>query len=175
MEEIKFKKAPRPVVHRTGFLTRVMNAVRIMLPGGLEQIMHRMGWTDVWYAHSGRCRCGNRWHVGVWSGKDNDLLCILDTNRNDVHQALMRSARRLSRISFWPGLSARTTSSCVLGSARRLTAMSGPDRTSGTGHSLRIGPVIPANPTHLRSRTDPLTGCKERKRGSNASSLTSCG
>lgn len=48
--------------------------------------MHKMDWSDVWYAHPGKIfkrpywkvfrRLKNRWHVGVWSGKDNDLICV---------------------------------------------------------------------------------------------------
>lgn len=50
-----------------------------------EFIMHRMEWTDVWYAHPGPnslrrlCywrRFVNRWHVGVLTGWENDLICI---------------------------------------------------------------------------------------------------
>jgi hypothetical protein len=57
----------------------------------VEAIMHRMGWADIWYAHPGnfgmrhfrrRYIWPGRWGVGVWTGPQNDLLCIkrCDTN-----------------------------------------------------------------------------------------------
>ena len=50
----------------------------------LEIVMHRMGWTDAWYAHCGPFDLGwfrevclrGRWSVGVWTGPQHDLLCI---------------------------------------------------------------------------------------------------
>ncbi len=57
-----------------------------------ELIMHRMGWTDIWYAHPGSrgvfrdvwrwLRWDGRWHVGVWTGPEADLLSVryCDTN-----------------------------------------------------------------------------------------------
>lgn len=52
-----------------------------------EIIMHRMGWGEVWYADPGpislRRLIANPWmiwpggfHVGVWTGPQNDLLCV---------------------------------------------------------------------------------------------------
>lgn len=49
---------------------------------------HAAGFTDIWYAHPGpkpyahyqtgevRERFGPRWHAGVWTGPDRDLLCV---------------------------------------------------------------------------------------------------
>ncbi len=57
-----------------------------------EVVMHWMGWSDVWYAHPGArgfwrdlwryIRWEGRWHVGNWTGPQNDLLCVryCDTN-----------------------------------------------------------------------------------------------
>lgn len=45
-----------------------------------EYLMHRYGWDAVWYAdtHSFLTTLlwGDRFHVGVWSGPDKDLLCL---------------------------------------------------------------------------------------------------
>ena len=50
-----------------------------------EIIMDRLGWTDIWYAHPGPYArrifstfgpLPKRWHVGVWTGPDRDLICV---------------------------------------------------------------------------------------------------
>ncbi len=40
--------------------------------------MHVNGFTDLWYAHpgSGNFNWPERWHVGHWTGPDNDLICL---------------------------------------------------------------------------------------------------
>ena len=55
----------------------------------VEQVMHHMGWTEVWYAHPGLGAFTNRWHVGVQSGKDSDLICIVDTDRDDIAELFL--------------------------------------------------------------------------------------
>jgi len=47
-----------------------------------EWIMDCMGWTDVWYAHPGPWRTPKRWHAGIWTGPQLDLICVrrCDTN-----------------------------------------------------------------------------------------------
>jgi len=45
----------------------------------VETLMHVAGWDAVWYAHPGSVRIAvkdPRWHVGVWAGPDNDLICV---------------------------------------------------------------------------------------------------
>lgn len=49
---------------------------------------HAVGFTDIWYAHPGprpyvefqqggsRERFGPRWHAGVWTGPNHDLICV---------------------------------------------------------------------------------------------------
>ena len=44
-----------------------------------EEIIHRMHWSAAWYANPGpffRLPFGPRWHVGVWTGPDGDLVCV---------------------------------------------------------------------------------------------------
>jgi len=50
-----------------------------------EWLIHRIGWTDSWYAHPGPHLArslltwgenGRRWHVGYWTGPDHDLICV---------------------------------------------------------------------------------------------------
>lgn len=41
-----------------------------------ELIMHVMKWNDIWYADMSTFSLfKKRWMVGVWSGKDHDMLC----------------------------------------------------------------------------------------------------
>jgi len=57
-----------------------------------EFIIHRMGWTDVWYAHPGpwtiqrwiahRFGFGGCWYVGVWTGPERDLICVKPCDSN---------------------------------------------------------------------------------------------
>lgn len=39
-----------------------------------------MDWQDIWYANPGSfwhmLKWGSRWHIGIWTGPDNDLLCL---------------------------------------------------------------------------------------------------
>jgi hypothetical protein len=47
----------------------------------IEYLIHIMGWCDLWYAHPGyrnfwKRRFGGRWHAGVWTGPDNDMICV---------------------------------------------------------------------------------------------------
>ncbi len=63
----------------------------------VEAILHRSGWQHIWYAHPGnfgfralvRGRFGllwpGRWMVGVWTGPQNDLLCVRHCRSN--HEA----------------------------------------------------------------------------------------
>lgn len=44
-----------------------------------EYLMHRFVWPDIWY--SGRQTFwkslkGKRFHVGMWTGPDHDMLCL---------------------------------------------------------------------------------------------------
>ena len=54
-----------------------------------ELIIHKMGWTVVWYAHPGGSylrnltgRWGGRWHVGVDTGPQHDLICLKHCRTN---------------------------------------------------------------------------------------------
>ena len=67
-----------------------------------EYILQRMGWDSIWYAHPGpgglrrlwrmRVFWPGRFHVGVWTGPQLDLLCIerCDTNE-EAERALSPS------------------------------------------------------------------------------------
>lgn len=62
-----------------------------------EVVMHWMGWSEVWYAHPGTrgvlrdcwryLRWDGRWHVGNWSGRDRDLLCVRDCGSMTLPEA----------------------------------------------------------------------------------------
>jgi len=42
-----------------------------------ELLMHKIGFTDIWYAHPGAPKTlGGRWHAGHWTGPDGDLICV---------------------------------------------------------------------------------------------------
>jgi hypothetical protein len=47
-----------------------------------ELLVHVLQWDAVWYAHPGGClprlgrHWGGRWHAGVWTGLDGDLICV---------------------------------------------------------------------------------------------------
>ncbi len=41
--------------------------------------MRRMGWNTLWYASRGPCpilHAGPRWMAGIWTGPDEDLVCL---------------------------------------------------------------------------------------------------
>lgn len=59
-----------------------------------EYIMHKIGWTDVWYAHPGPLGFPlPRWHVGIWN---DDLLCIKKvTTGEDAEQFLSPGSRTI--------------------------------------------------------------------------------
>jgi len=38
--------------------------------------MQMFGWTDIWFP------ARKRWYVGVWTGPDNDLLCVKHCKTN---------------------------------------------------------------------------------------------
>jgi hypothetical protein len=43
------------------------------------QQFHDAGFTHLWYAHPGGTehnRFGKRWHAGMWTGPDGDLICV---------------------------------------------------------------------------------------------------
>ena len=42
------------------------------------KLMHQYGFTTLWYAHPGpeNFHWPERWHVGHWTGPDNDLVCV---------------------------------------------------------------------------------------------------
>ena len=72
-----------------------------------EFLMHTFGWTDCWYAHPSRQLYGaserwgkttirqklqslrifitwrDRFHVGVWTGRDGDLICVKQCSTNE--------------------------------------------------------------------------------------------
>ena len=51
----------------------------------IETIMHLLNWNDIWYAHPGDFRTNlkqGRFHVGVWTGPQMDLICIRKANTN---------------------------------------------------------------------------------------------
>jgi hypothetical protein len=80
-----------------------------------EAICHIMGWPDAWYAHPGtlglwpasRLRFSaqmlvdGRWHVGVWTGREGDLLCVkrCRTNR-EANRCLSPGAPTLALASL---------------------------------------------------------------------------
>lgn len=52
----------------------------------LWEQFHDRGWTDLWYANPGwkykRKGCGPRWHAGVWTGPQRDLICVKNCSTN---------------------------------------------------------------------------------------------
>ena len=60
----------------------------------VELICHRMGWSSIWYANPGpygltallknkfELAWPGRWHVGVWTGPQNDLICVKHCQTN---------------------------------------------------------------------------------------------
>jgi len=51
-----------------------------------EYVMHKYNWTDIWYAHPGPwispINLRKRYCVGIWTGRDNDLLCLKKCKTN---------------------------------------------------------------------------------------------
>jgi hypothetical protein len=56
-----------------------------------ELIMHKMGWTDIWYAHA-EYLMKSRWFVGLWTGEQNDLICIKRCNTNQEAEKYLSPA-----------------------------------------------------------------------------------
>lgn len=51
-----------------------------------EATMHARDWTAIWYAHPGPLtpeEAGPRWHAGVWTGAEGDLLCVKRCETNE--------------------------------------------------------------------------------------------
>lgn len=51
------------------------------------KVFHDAGFSDLWYAHPGpgsylSARSGPRWHAGIWTGPERDLLCVKHCNTN---------------------------------------------------------------------------------------------
>jgi len=77
---------------------------------GIWAKFHEAGFTDIWYAHpgprpyahyqpsaDGECKqYGPRWHAGVWTGPEHDLLCVQPCKTNE------EAARYLSPGSWSP-------------------------------------------------------------------------
>lgn len=61
----------------------------------LERRFHEAGFMDIWYAHPGpraydyylegerRERFGGRWHAGVFTGPQHDLICVKQCETNE--------------------------------------------------------------------------------------------
>lgn len=57
-------------------IDNLLSAARLWL-----QRAHDAGFTDIWYAHPGgdqHNRFGERWHAGMWTGPDHDLICVTE-------------------------------------------------------------------------------------------------
>jgi len=55
------------------------------------KVFHELGWTDLWYANPGgayrpaphpRDLLDGRWHAGVWTGPQHDLICVKQCSTN---------------------------------------------------------------------------------------------
>ncbi len=59
----------------------------------VESIMHFMNWDAVWYAHPGSVKgailWSGRYHVGIWTGPDNDLVCIRSVSSSQAAEAAL--------------------------------------------------------------------------------------
>lgn len=63
------------------------------LPHELERRFHKAGFMDIWYAHPGphaydyylelREKFGGRWHAGVFTGPQHDLICVKQCETNE--------------------------------------------------------------------------------------------
>lgn len=72
-----------------------------------EIIMHRMDWNEVWYADVPRrgwwrdawrylFKYDGRWHVGVWTGPQLDLICVRRCATNaEAERSLSPSGRTI--------------------------------------------------------------------------------
>ena len=63
----------------------------------IELIFHLMGWTDIWYAHPGTLRLAlkdGRWHAGVWTGPEYDLLCVRHATTNEEAECFLSPGSR---------------------------------------------------------------------------------
>lgn len=105
-----------------GVYTHVETGDRVVVARGVpkgsaEEIMHRMGWTDVWYAHPGLLALNDRWHVGIFTGPQNDLICVkhCDTNEeaerylspgaSDILSAALASEAKAIQLGVVPRMS----------------------------------------------------------------------
>lgn len=52
-----------------------------------ELLISYLGWNDVWFSGTPGIRLDQRWHVGIWTGPQNDLLatkrCVTTTEANE--------------------------------------------------------------------------------------------
>jgi hypothetical protein len=65
----------------------------------VEWLMHHFGWTDIWYAHPGgsfrrNFSWGGRFHVGVWTGEQHDLICVKKCSTNEEAERLLSPGAR---------------------------------------------------------------------------------
>lgn len=66
------------------------------------QVFHDAGFDTLWYAHPGgkeHNRFGARWHAGVWTGPENDLICV----RRTVRSANRSQERNEAELLLSPG------------------------------------------------------------------------
>ncbi len=49
----------------------------------IVEMMHQAGFADIWYAYPGLLMSENCWHAGIWTGPQNDLLCVKKCDTND--------------------------------------------------------------------------------------------
>jgi len=55
-------------------------------PSRAELLMHEARFSDIWYAYPGpgpENRFGERWHAGVWTGPQHDLICVKRCKTNE--------------------------------------------------------------------------------------------
>jgi len=57
----------------------------VVTPNTIEEIMHEMEWTTIFYFHPGMPYFDwpDNWAAGVWTGPQDDLLCVKPCETNE--------------------------------------------------------------------------------------------
>ena len=59
--------------------------------GVIEQVMKAYGWTDLWYIGDDLLSRPS-WLAGVWTGPDNDLICLQHCETNEEAEQYLSPA-----------------------------------------------------------------------------------
>jgi len=76
-------------------------------PESWLQEFHDAGFDALWYAHPGgekHNRFGERWHAGIWTGPDNDLICVRRCPTKDQAERFLSPGADTPEAAVWAAL-----------------------------------------------------------------------